>query len=382
MAHLISKHDPYHVHKTLGLLGILNFLFRVVYHFVYGYTFGDQESRVTLFGSLAVHTGLSVTALLLPLPVRRMFTKPMIWPEFRLHNIVFALRHVIATFFIVSGVHSYVTSHGVGATLLYRLAIVLIPCAVADIVTTKYGDLEKRTTNAMPYPKRSLVEHQVATKAFYAGSQFMATAMAATDDADAAFWPVLAIQLAAFCMTLVRKGILDSHHYHLIYSVALLMPSMMFFRSSLEGNKTNVYNFMMWSLIGYVTKEVRLRTGINKYFLWMMAVFSSMVLQMFVFTPKVCPPRLAQCLSAAACAWFFLDHGRRTVQLCTSSFGLRPGEKEPDAKEEEEEEEYNETDEDADAKRRIDTENVIMKTMKSAHELSECTDINTIKKKS
>jgi len=357
MANLITKHDPYHVHKTLGLLGLLHFIYRFFFSLWAGNSLTDGRQDLVFLG-IFVHAGLSLTSLLLPLPKKRMFTKPMIWPEFRLHNIVFALRHIVATLLIVSGFHAWANSLGMSMTFLYRLAIILVPSYLADQVTERIGDKELRTTNSMPYPYRSRKPDQVMTKDFYAMSQFLATALAATDDPEATFWPVLGIQMAAFSMTLVRKGIIDAHHYHFIYSVALMVPSFLFLRAAAFGEKSNVHNVGMWLYLGWMVKVVRFRWGTNKYVLWSLAVCLSFPLYPLFL---LCPTWLAQINMTISCGEFVFANTWRTYDLCIHAFGIKMDETE-NAKEKAEEEV---------ADSRLLTENEIMSTMKSVHEKVE-----------
>ena len=102
MANLITNHDPYHIHKLLGLASLLNYFLRFYYLFVYGTAFPTHEPFTQALCCVLLHGVLSTSSLLLPLPLKRNFASPMIWPEFRLHSITFALRHVIATMLTLS----------------------------------------------------------------------------------------------------------------------------------------------------------------------------------------------------------------------------------------------------------------------------------------
>ena len=66
---------------------------------------------------------------------------------------------------------------------------------------------------------------QIPIKDRYVAAQFAATAMAtySRDDGYTAFIPLIGIQSAAFCMTLVRKHKLSEAGYHLIYSFSLAL---------------------------------------------------------------------------------------------------------------------------------------------------------------
>ena len=138
----------------------------------------------------------------------------MIWPEFRLHNAIFALRHVAsAALALATGSH---------ARPLALAAAVLPAAYAARAATDRVGDRDRRTTNAMPYPETCRAVDVRLTKALYASAQFGATAACLYGPATAAFAPLLGIEIAAFMMTAVRKRWVTSSAYHGVYASALL----------------------------------------------------------------------------------------------------------------------------------------------------------------
>ena len=96
MAKLFTNHDPYHMHKILGLICLLHYLYRFDSFFRYGRAFGLQDVKVEIL-LVMMHGVLSLSSLLLPLPGARNHSAPMIWKEFRFHSILFANRHVVFT---------------------------------------------------------------------------------------------------------------------------------------------------------------------------------------------------------------------------------------------------------------------------------------------
>ena len=97
MAHLFTRHDPFHLHKTFGLFALLNFLLRFYYVVRFGTSFPATESKSFACASVFIHAMLPAVSLFLPLPSKRNFASPMIWPEFRLHSVLFSSRHVMST---------------------------------------------------------------------------------------------------------------------------------------------------------------------------------------------------------------------------------------------------------------------------------------------
>ena len=219
MAKLITHHDPYHIHKVLGLSALLNYLLRIYYLFTYGTAFPEHEPYLQAIFSIILHGVLSTSSLLLPLPSKRNFSSPMIWPEFRLHSITFAMRHVIATALTISGAWPFNTH----AEALMKLVLVISTIQCASWITQKFGDHEKRTTNSMPYPSWITEEMQKGVKDMYTRSQFGATKAIFLGDPTLTFFPLFGIQMAPLLMTLVRKGKITSFTYHRVYAISLMV---------------------------------------------------------------------------------------------------------------------------------------------------------------
>ena len=145
----------------------------------------------------------------------------MIWPEYRMHSIIFAWRHVLGTFATVLNLWP----SGLAARIAAKYGLVLATMSAADLATRKLGNAAKRTTNAMPYPDWLSAEMRLPIKDRYVSAQFAATAMAtySRDDGYTAFIPLIGIQSAAFCMTLIRKRKMTARGLHLIYFFSLLL---------------------------------------------------------------------------------------------------------------------------------------------------------------
>eukprot|EP00659_Diplonema_papillatum_P007248 gene7248-11166_t len=246
MAHLFTNHDPYHIHKTIGLLCLLHYLYRFLLFFVYGQAFGRDGLWVEV-ACVTLHAVLSLSSLLLPLPQGRNHAAPMIWAEFRLHSIVFACRHVFFTvFYLLDGAGSFdgivqtilqdpsashvfsrdfdpahtTTSQALLSCTVKGLFLVAV-CHLANRVTNTLGDKSQRTTNSMAYPESVTLEDRSIVKKLYAQRQFYATVWCMYGSPLLAFSPVLAIQIAPLMMTFVRKGIISAIWYHRWYALSL-----------------------------------------------------------------------------------------------------------------------------------------------------------------
>ena len=266
MANLITNHDPYHIHKLLGLASLLNYLLRLYYLFSYGTAFPSHEPFSQAVCCVLVHGILSTSSLLLPLPLKRNFASPMIWPEFRLHSITFALRHVIATVLTLSNAWPPQK----GAEALMKLGLIILTIECASWITERFGDHEKRTTNSMPYPPWITQNMQKDVKDMYTRAQFGATKAIVFSDPTLSYFPLLGIQMAPLLMTLVRKGKINSINYHRIYAISLAMSYIaLFVRLHVQPDKIIIVSLAFTSLFPLISLR---RNGISRAMIWVFYV--------------------------------------------------------------------------------------------------------------
>lgn len=139
-------------------------------------------------------------------------------PEFRLHSILFATRHVLATVLSLNDLWP----SGLLLKTLMKISIVVGTSKIATHITMKYGgSKDKRTTNSMPYPEWTTEAQLAYCKMGYSKAQFMASVGIMYEDPFMNFAPLLGIQIAPLMMTLVRKNKCDAMMVHRIYSLAL-----------------------------------------------------------------------------------------------------------------------------------------------------------------
>ena len=271
MAKLITKHDPYHVHKILGTFVLFSFLYRLFLVIKLGTAFPADQSPLVASLCVLVHGLLSSSSLLLPLPEKRNYSAPMIWPEFRLHSITFAMRHVLATILTIHNLWP----DGLVVNAIARAGLLLCTVRVATWISDSYGDKEQRTTNAMSYPKEFSEEDKAGIKRQYTQAQFAATVAAICPDATINFWPLLGIQSAALLMTLVRKGKITALSYHRIYACTLFSTYIVAMIRIWNASPV-VACAITWSGL-WPHAEARFKWGVKKEVLWTLQVMLSWI---------------------------------------------------------------------------------------------------------
>eukprot|EP00931_Biecheleriopsis_adriatica_P081407 TRINITY_DN5473_c0_g2_i1.p1 TRINITY_DN5473_c0_g2~~TRINITY_DN5473_c0_g2_i1.p1 ORF type:complete len:342 (-),score=47.75 TRINITY_DN5473_c0_g2_i1:32-1057(-) len=221
MAKLLTGHDRFHIHAVLGLTALLHFFFR----FAILLSSGRDSFSPGLASSslLAVHFLLHATSFQFDLPEKRITSKPMIWREFRLHNAIFAYRNLVCAVLGIWLPDWWYRSELSFSAFIVKIGVLCFTCWAAEKATERLGSTEDRTTNTMPYPPGTPENVEAMVKKFYAKCQFAASALAAFGTPMLSFGSVLAIEVASFLMTLVRKGKIDSWMYHTVYSVSLFI---------------------------------------------------------------------------------------------------------------------------------------------------------------
>ena len=257
---LITHEDKFHIHKSMGVISLLNY-FYLLFDSLYSGATAEMTLR-SVDGSFIrltwVHTILSLSALQFLIPRTRTGILPMIWQEFRAHSIVFAVR----SFLIINALYFLFDSKDTTSTsaIAVRLAFVLFAMKMADFSTEHLRENPKETTTAtMPYWSDCPASLQSAIKYFYTHSQFMATIVCLFAEIPYILAVAFPIQIASFLMTLVRKNIISAFWYHMFYGGSLLIVYL------INAADVKLYPLI---LIGVALIYARVNLKLNKYVLW------------------------------------------------------------------------------------------------------------------
>jgi hypothetical protein len=258
---LFTKEDPLYFHKTFGTLCLLSFLYR--YAYVYP-RFGNLGFEGSWFdwATMAVHMLLSSSSLIFHVLPRRVLSRPvMIWEEYRLHAIVFTLRCMVIFAIALAAQEGFWRRDR--STLLQFLCVMPLH-AVADLITRKFGTPNTTTV-------RVSNDHCLQTKIilrFYAFYQFLALGAHLTPHArlaDLGFNSLIAIQSSAFLMTLVRKGLVETHTHGIVYTLCLFISGFHILHLH------NTWDFFLGVVLVFATR-LYFGNRVSKFWLW--AVFA------------------------------------------------------------------------------------------------------------
>jgi hypothetical protein len=150
-------------------------------------------------------------------------------------------------------------------SIVVKIVLVAGTSAAADWVTAKMGSAEKRTTNSMPYPITIPVPVQNCAKRFYSQAQVGASCLAIFSPPSIAFGCLLAIESASFLMTLRRKGIIQSEHYHTIYAATLFVMYPALLIMAIRTDSVYLHTFVNVVLSTNFIRELRLEMKLSKF---------------------------------------------------------------------------------------------------------------------
>jgi hypothetical protein len=262
LSKLMTREDPYHLHKTLGILSLINFIYR--YGYVYlshgnlGYNGSADNKHLQLLNwlTMLVHTCLALSSIIFRVPKKRINNKPMvIYEEYRQHAMVFTVRCLI--------VFTIATAFPNAAT--WWAPVGVMAChLLADRITSIHGVEGNTAVRATAKHQKLSPFYQVVGK-LYSLYQFLAIGSHILPNArlsDLAFNAIIAIQSSAFMMTLYRKRIIRGRTHMVVYAACLLISGFHIVR--LIG---------WWScLLVTITFILRIKTPrkwSNKYLCWL-----------------------------------------------------------------------------------------------------------------
>ena len=263
---LFTHEDRFQVHKIFGVLSLLHYLYRA-YLIIFTGTMRFEDNFVFTVAAIMIHFFLSTSSLIFKIPSKRIKVAPMIYPEFRLHSIVFASRSMLLI--VAQAIFGRFYSSVIPFYL--RWMIIISTMIFADHITSRYGETGERgsgtTIRDMPFPDYISASFKNKINIFYSQAQMLATAylllgVATPKISEYAFLILFPIQIAAFLMTMVKKGILTSIEWHTCYTLSLLIPfTYLLFKVNFADN---IPALPAAIIFGWM----RINTRVNKYVLW------------------------------------------------------------------------------------------------------------------
>ena len=249
-----SREDPYHLHKTLGILSLCSFVYR--YGYVYNQT-GTLGFDGTPFdwATMALHLLLAFSSIIFHVPAQRLPTKPMvIYEEYRQHAMVFTARC-----FSVFAVSQLYTGPYRSAVIPF---VVMLHHQTADAITAKHGNGSTAVRAQSDKLETGSFYKKVAL--LYSAYQFLAVASHVLPNeriGDLAYNAIIAIASSAFLMTLYKKRVIRGMAHLVGYSSCLILSSFHICRC------IGWYSTAM-AMVAFAVRINLPRDWSNKYWIW------------------------------------------------------------------------------------------------------------------
>lgn len=205
---LITHEDPFHFHKTLGIACLLSFIWRLAHCGASDMGFATHPSWT--LPTIALHWSLTLSAFVFKIPAKRIKSGDRIWPEYRLHALVFLSRSLaLLCVYYVEQLYQLEANYD------WNFAIVLLSLLAADVSSWSVGD------NRSP-SIRELDTHP-AVKFYFSVMQFGATAgcLYGLRRYSLMFYMAFIVQINPFLMTLRRKNLLSKSVVVTLYGIGL-----------------------------------------------------------------------------------------------------------------------------------------------------------------
>jgi hypothetical protein len=209
---LITKEDPMHLHKTLGLLCMLSYIFRIVQT-------GPSDMGFQTFPSLTLptivlHLLLNSTAFIFKIPNRRISSGYRIWPEYRLHSLVFLCRSlaVMALYYYEQAFHVERPMYDM------NLVIVILGLVAADYAS--YSQRQYQSSTIRDLDTSELVKFLFSVAQFCGTTNIL---YGLRHRYSLHMLAVIVIQTNAFMMTVRRKNLANQTILVTLYGLSLLM---------------------------------------------------------------------------------------------------------------------------------------------------------------
>ena len=253
----------------MGVLALCNYFYRFGMSIRYGDA-GYDNSYITLMW-ICIHMALSGSSLIFHIPNNRIRSKPMIWPEFRIHSILFAYRSFIVMLCIWIS-HNWNVDWMRNHYMAVNGFVIIVTMYLADKTTAHYKRVgfltpEDSTMRAMPFPDAASNITIKMANYYYSACQLMATlTILFSSSYDRAFMIAFPIQIAALLMTLVRKNICTAGFWHVAYASSLGLNFVFGYHDSFFENRRGLES-LYWKLATF-SIIIRFSLNVNKYLLW------------------------------------------------------------------------------------------------------------------
>jgi cytochrome b involved in lipid metabolism len=232
---LFTKEDPLQIHKILGVSVVVHYLVRFViviqgYWLLYSFPPGSADPMLFSGDWFSLASGwwcvlLQLSSFQFILPRNRVVGRPMLWQEWRAHNLIFVLRSLAG---FTCG--WYKMRYGAQSHMEQVLLSVLMFIAVyvqlyaTDVASRNLRDSKHESLTASwplwegcPAPLERFIKFYYSIGINQLTYIVLQTASSELPSMYVNFAGVVILQSDSFMMTLVRKNIISTASFHAFY---------------------------------------------------------------------------------------------------------------------------------------------------------------------
>lgn len=250
---LFTSEDRFLVHKIFATTVVMSYAWRFL--FLLGDDdLGFQRFPEFTFPTLLLHVSLNLSSFIFRIPLKRICNgDSRIWPEYRLHSLVFVTRSL-----------AVIALNHVGLRHPYYNYLLVIASMLAGDVCSRSVQMPSRSIRDLNAPP--------VVKFSFSLMQFLVTAtiLVGLKRNTFYFYTALVIQITPFIMTLRRKNLVTHSFNVFAYGGLLLVGLCLGICEVLL--RCNVLTLYIISLLGCTAALVRMKSPIyllrNKYILW------------------------------------------------------------------------------------------------------------------
>jgi hypothetical protein len=201
--------------------------------------------------TIIMHGTLSFSSLIFHISATRNKVKPIIYPELRIHSILFTMRSIVVCFLHYYHFH-YTYIIGTCYSVLF----------LSEFITKLYNIENKNgsTIRNIQFGENVTLNQRKHITNMYSIMQIAATFFM-LGNINTAFSPILPIQISAFLMTLVKKGIITTNLLQFVYAITLCMNYFLI-------NTVPLQFIFIFGIIMRIHEKIVFKYKINKYIAW------------------------------------------------------------------------------------------------------------------
>jgi len=263
MTYLFTSHDPFNIHKSLGLLCLTSYLYRFCQLGKFDMGFGSYTPWIIL-----LHVLLNLSSFVFSVPHKRHPSGVIIWKEYQLHSLIFVCRY--ATLLMYTWLHKYKAISIQNFHFFLGGSVLLLSNVVSQREKQQNGTVrgfiqrlcQKYPTNVWVFSFAGFVAS--LAQVFAWSSLFFSRIW--EKRFSSSFVSMGVIQITPFLMTLYRKAKIDKRAIVCLY-MTLLLVSLCVHLYDLFYFATQDERDWVWFSMGFFV-VLRFKLGWSKFSSW------------------------------------------------------------------------------------------------------------------